>query len=497
MLSHTRIYLGIIIVFTLLIRIPTLNLPINDSNNYRQGDNYAMIMNFYEGKTDVLHPIIYQANVPENTERYYLAEFPFYQFSIAMLFRLFGESLLLARLFSIFLTAITSCSIFLISRKYFDKRIGLASAIIFNLFPLSFFWGRSISPDVMGLAFFASSLAILLESKKSQFLFITSSFLFAGAVLSKPFYFAFIILHLWLLRKRLLAYYLLPIICFSSWRLWILGFPGYSREDPDFLRLMNGNLGYFQFFRDSNWTTLLFQRSLFGELLTPLGGILAIIGLTLVNLKNSRYKNFFNYFFLSSLSITLIVAWGTREHNYYFLNWLPLAAILVAYAFCEIFSKINSFPKLLFLVFVVFMFGALPFVFFAKNEFFANQAMYSSEFLHDYGKIRELTKDNDVILSIQSQNTPYPLNQIRRKGFVYEVLDTEDCPSSLKLNETVNNYIERGANLLMIQKNENKKYMPSCMRIQILKYFDNNPKIDLVYSGNNFNLYRIIDENLK
>lgn len=492
--SLTNLLLFTVFLFTFLIRIPTLSRPIYDSHNFRQTDTYAAILHFYEGKTDILHPKIFLANPPENIQRYFFREFPLYQYLIAILFRLFGENLVIARLFTIFLTAITACSIVIIGKKLFNERVGLISAIVFNCFPLSYFWGRSISPDVMALTFFVLSVVFLLSSKRGVTFFIVSSIFFSGAVLIKPFYLGFIILHLCLLKNKVIYYYILPLIFFGGWCAWVFHFPEYTRVEPGIINFLHGRLGYYQFLKESNWTTLLIQRSLFGGVFTPLGGILSVIGLTLINVKTEKYKYFVNRYLLSSLLVSLVVAWGSREHAYYLLYWLPLGAILTGYTIANFFSKIRSALQILVFAFAVFLFGVLPFIYFAKNEFFSVQALYSPNFVQDYEEVKKITSENDNLLTILELYNSFVLNFVRREGFVYNISSLQDCPNLAEFNEKVDLFVKFGASQLLFQKNDREKYPSTCPRSQISEYINKDKNKVLIYSGKEFDLYKIIGQ---
>lgn len=127
-----------LLIFNLVVRMGTYTQYFNDRLNYRQGDTYAMAYNLYAGNTDIWHPRYFQAQENLNLEHYFLAEFPFYQIILSTMFRIFGESVVYARIVNVFFITVTSFGIFLMGEKMFGRKTGAIAGFVTVFFPLPF-----------------------------------------------------------------------------------------------------------------------------------------------------------------------------------------------------------------------------------------------------------------------------------------------------------------------------------------------------------------------
>ncbi len=509
----------LIFLFSVFIRWTTLDKYYNDRHTYRQTDTYVMSILYFENKTSFLYPKFYEGVDPLNVEHYHLVEFPLYQYVIALLFHFTGESLFAARIFTIFIASIGTYCLFSIGKSISNTRVATFSAIALNVFPGFYFWARSITPDIMALSFFLASLCLVLTRKLERKSFYLASFLFSIAVLIKPFYFAYIffLLPFFLLHTKkirdalqlLMAFLAMPFLSFIAWYSWLRTFPSSALVGVSFPNLMHGEQGYLKFWKESQWFTEFFQHRVFGELLTPLGGLLSLLGIGIVNKTKFKDKNaqyLVNGWLFSSLIIIIIVSWGSFIHDYYLLHITPLAAILVAFTldnwitgFKVVFKKKAQLEKkiyysvTLFLVlFLTFYLGINSFTQY-KSNFLADEVGYNEKKQRDYEKIHFATREEDTLLYVQEYYNPFHLNEVRRFGNIYAVDPNQECVFGDVLKNQLLYYRNIHANKLVFQKRDSQED-PRCPRKDIEKVVQEISTAKLM-NGEEFDLYQLSPRN--
>jgi 4-amino-4-deoxy-L-arabinose transferase-like glycosyltransferase len=106
----------LLILLNFLIRLYTIHPTLSDENIY-----FSMAKNLSEGKIlykeiDFVHP-------------------PLQIYILAFLFKIFGVSLLTAKLLTLIASCLSVYLVFLIAKELFDKKIALLSAVLFLLEP--------------------------------------------------------------------------------------------------------------------------------------------------------------------------------------------------------------------------------------------------------------------------------------------------------------------------------------------------------------------------
>ena len=504
--SKYTLVLLIIVIFNILIRLSSLNTPIYDRHNFRQSDTYAMIILLHEGKSNLFYPKFYQAPDKENINHYYLAEFPIYQKLTALFFDLFGENLYLARIINVIIFSFGGFGIFLIASHFFNEKYGILSVLVFSTFPSTFFWARSITPDILALSTLILSTALILRftKKKSNFfldvnsLFIYSSLLISISILIKPFYFAFLPFHfviLWLKNKdqtfrKYLYYFLTPILFFLLWRLWLNSFPKTALSDPNFHTLMNLQTNHFFYLMNSSWIPNFITNEFLGQLLTPLGGLLVLFGIgVLLNEKKREKKIVLFAWIISSSIVTLTIAYGSSIHDYYNLHWTPISALLVTYLLTNIITKLKTNFRIMLVafvsVFIIYYLWFLPFQEFTKS-YFSNTAYYSERLVEDYKKISELIPEDQTVVTIQPFRDPYIINQVRRFGYTIGYKETLCNIDNNPYNE-LKFYSDKEVNYAIAFFFEND--LIECKRNH--EDFFTLVEKRLIFSGNNLIVFRL------
>jgi hypothetical protein len=466
-----------------------------------------MIQLLHDKKTDVFHPKFFQAGDHENTDHYYLAEFPLYQFIVSKLYVVFGEHLALARLVNTMLLSVGVTALYYLARLFIEERFALLSGVLLSIFPSTLFWARAITPDIMGLSAFILSVTLLLygQKKPKPHLWFISSALLGISVLTKPFYLGFFPLHLAIFssyKKTTLAsfikYYLLPLFLFLSWRLWFLTFPIAAQTDPDISRLLHGSMGYIAYWKESSWPIRFLHEHFFGELLTPLGGILSIAGGMVMLIKKHQLTTLVIPWIATSLAITLIVSWGSREHDYYLLHWLPVSALLISYWCCYSIKRLRPllntkkyflFGSIAFLtVITIYLLGIKP-SFFYRARYLENETFYYGSIPEEYQAIQMILPQDAIIMLVPPYYTPFPLNMIKRFGFVHIPGWGTVCPPFEDFHKYLTEDIQKtkSTHLLFIRRESGTKTCPRTLYEEYLKNFN----YKLIYQGYMFALYDV------
>jgi len=117
------------------------------------------------------------------------SKMPYFYFSIALMFFLFGKSIIYPRLLTAFLSTFTLAFIYLIGKELYDRKVGLIAAGIYVLDPLSIVWCRyvMIEPYMTFFATFAIFMYLLYRKKEnSTYLFLSGFFSGVSFFMKQP-----------------------------------------------------------------------------------------------------------------------------------------------------------------------------------------------------------------------------------------------------------------------------------------------------------------------
>jgi 4-amino-4-deoxy-L-arabinose transferase-like glycosyltransferase len=177
----------VILLLALAVRLPLVFTPITYTDSWRQADTASIAHNFYRdgGNFNILYP---QINWGGNVPGYVEAEFQLYTFVVAILYRVFGEHIILGRLVSLALTLPTLGLFYLLVRRMFNRRIAAWALLIFAISPLSIRYSTAFMPEAAVMFFYVAALYTFyrwLTEEKSHFLW-WAAVSTALAVLVKP-----------------------------------------------------------------------------------------------------------------------------------------------------------------------------------------------------------------------------------------------------------------------------------------------------------------------
>lgn len=346
-------FLLVIIFFGILLKLYRFNGPVADWHSWRQSDTSAVSKIFIKNGFDVFHPRYFDvSNIQtgkNNPEGYRFVEFPLYNIAQAGLYKTLGLLSIeeWGRIVSIISSMFTGIFLYLLTVKYFGKRIALLSLIFYTFLPFSIYYGRTILPDtamvmaILGGTYFFDRWT---ENKFSIFnyQFLIALFFTASALLLKPYAIFFTVPMIYLAFKKfglkfilnwkIWIFLILSIFPLAWWRYWMLQFP---EGIPANIWLLNGNGIRFRpaFFR---W--ILYER--ITKLISGYFGIVFLIS-SLIQYKTQ--KNFFLAlsFLISSFLYLIVIATGNVQHDYYQILILPTLSLFYALGADFIWKKGN------------------------------------------------------------------------------------------------------------------------------------------------------------
>ena len=334
----------LIALFCLAIRLIYVNQPLVDDQNWRQTDTAAIARNFYEEDFRLLYP---RVDWRGTTEGYVECEFPLYPYLVALLYRVLGgvhEGL--GRGVSAVFCALSVLILFKLTVKLYDRRTGYWAGLLFGIMPINVFFGRAFMVESMmifcsiGMVYFFSEW---LESRSLSDRRGVTFFVLAALFSTMAFLVKIPTLYMGL-PLFFLAYDRFEKRIFARWELWAFAilvlvppilWYGHAYRLFEQTHLTFGiwnRYGYSKFGSlsmrvDPKFYATLAER-IFGIILTPIGGVLFLVGLVLP--VRSRRELVSHYWVLAIGIYMLIAAEGNRALDYYQMPLVPPAAILMS-----------------------------------------------------------------------------------------------------------------------------------------------------------------------
>lgn len=346
----------LILLGAFCVRLYRFNNPVADWHSWRQADTSSVSRNFVKYGFDVLHPRIDNiSNVQsglDNPQGYFFAEFPIYNILQSGGYVLFGHFTIeeWGRLVSIIASVFSVLFVYLLVKKHANILSALAAAFFYAFLPFAIYYGRTILPDSLGVAFLLGGVYFFdtwlgklklrnettAEKTKHSAFFLLSLLFTACAFLVRPhvlFYglvFIYLVWTKWgfsLFKKwQLYCFVIFTLLPFGLWRIWMSHYP---EGIPANAWLFNaGNIRFTGAF--FYW---LFAERL-GRLILGYWGLsLLILGLLWKGKKSLHegrvHWGFFAVFFLSSLVYLTVIARGNVQHDYYQYIIIPSVAMLL------------------------------------------------------------------------------------------------------------------------------------------------------------------------
>ncbi|EKD25962.1 MAG: dolichyl-phosphate-mannose-protein mannosyltransferase, partial [uncultured bacterium] len=331
-----------LIAITLLIRLYCISNPIYDMQYWRQADTASMAKNFYEEGMNIFYPTV---NWRGDTKGYVESEFPLYQYTVALIYKIFNKTNdIIGRLLSVFFAIISVLYLYKFTLIIFDYKTAFLSALFYSIAPLSVYYTRTFMPESMMMCFVImvlyyfylwvqndkysdwllaivfGSLAILL--KLTSVVFLGVMFLMLIQKHGKDF----------IQRKNALLFLGLVSILPTLW--YIHAYNLYLETNLSF-----GVIAKCGFSKFSDLNLLLSPEfwmqnidRLFGTVLSPIGGTLFVLSF-LLSCFNKEILNkniFLNGWVVIYIIFVLTVGNGVKILEYYNIIIVPVVGIYIA-----------------------------------------------------------------------------------------------------------------------------------------------------------------------
>lgn len=366
--KYKNILLGFIVVLSFCMHYRHLHKELMSVHVWRQTQTQTTINNFYEEDFNILNP---RKNDRGNTDGIFRMEFPLMQWLVAALYKVFGNHLLISRLFMFVLGVISVLSMYKLCHVLFNsKAIGVIAAYTFTFSPCFFYYTINPLPDNMALAFGILGLATFFEWKQKQewyILFISATALSISTLCKLPFILFYTVPGIFILKelfkrtqlplKHILIAAIVIVIPILIPAIW------YINVIPDW-----GGNGVTKGVMDNQITwqktfSILKDNfiSVLPEMLLNYGSVLFFIAGFVYLFKEKKYQHpSFYILFTLSLSISFYFFYElnmiSNIHDYYLFPFLPLLFILVSYGAGKLISSKYMFFKILSFVLLI----ALP-----------------------------------------------------------------------------------------------------------------------------------------
>lgn len=141
--------LWLVLALALAFRLVYVTTPLIDGHSWRQITNADIARNLAQGSFDLLHPPVNWGG----RDGYTGMEFPLFHALVALLYRVFGEAEIWARLTSIVFSVATVVGIFRLGERLFDRPTARGAAFLMAASPSAAFFGRTFLSDTPMLCF--------------------------------------------------------------------------------------------------------------------------------------------------------------------------------------------------------------------------------------------------------------------------------------------------------------------------------------------------------
>jgi 4-amino-4-deoxy-L-arabinose transferase-like glycosyltransferase len=473
MSSKDFFYLTIILFIGLLLRLYNITTPLADLHSWRQADTAAVARNFVNNGFNLMQPkyddfSTTQSGI-ENPQGLRFVEFPIYNASFAILYKLFPYLPIevYGRIVSIFFSLILISIIYYLLLKETGRFTAIIGAGMYSIFPFFVFFSRTVLPETtaLSLAFLAIFLLYLsknLKDKKStNFLLFFSSLCFSVGVLIKPTVIFFFIPILYLLFRKwgtrlfkkpfFYLYLTVLIVPFILWRSYISQFPEGIPPSDWLINQVNTAQGRLNiFFRPAFFRWIFYER-INNIIMGGFASFFLILGLLY------KHKNYFFYsILLSSLLYLFVFQGGNIQHEYYQILILPFIAIFTALGVSYLRKYYKQLISPLFsisFVIIIFLFSYAVSFYTVKNYY-----NYPKDLISISKVIKDLTRKEDKIITDTMGDTTL-LYLSERRGSPVKYADLEDLKNKgyshfVTLNKELTNQLIQEKRFNMIFNND-------------------------------------------
>jgi 4-amino-4-deoxy-L-arabinose transferase-like glycosyltransferase len=405
--------------------LPHFSKDLMSIHVWRQTQTQSTINSFYEEDMNIFHP---RRNDRSETDGLFRMEFPIMQWLVAAQYKLFGQHLIITRLFMFFIGLLTVFGMFkLLETLFHNTTLALIGSWAFNFSPSFYYYTINPLPDNFALCcgvWGITCFFIWYEKKKTLYLLLCSILLCVGTLTKLPYviyYFVPFVYFLGVLFRQgfskplfLQAFIFLSLLIFPIyWYTTVIPswsgnavIAGMMENEQSFLKLLD----YFQ----SNLISTL------PELLVGYGAFLFFLLGFYYLWKNKAFRHPKFKLLLSLSLITLLYylfeanAIGS-VHDYYLFPFFPLLFILVAYGAFHLYNSGSPFKRALTYLLIVL----IPFTCFLRMQTRWNpdEPGFNKDLLTYKNELRNAVPKNDLVIAGNDESHFIMLYYIDKKGW--------------------------------------------------------------------------------
>ena len=436
---YALLFIGIPIV-SMLMHWNIFTMPPLGVHAWRQTQTQTNIRLFYEEDMNILNPRVYHLDFGDE-QGIYRREFPLMQWSVALLYKVFGESIAISRAVNFLIGCLGIWGFFFLIRNIFrDDMIALLSAWAITFSPELFFYMINPMPDTLALSSGIWALALFVGWTRSRkpILLLFSGISICLSILTKlpfivylPIPFIYLFLTFFKKERKLsikswlhVALTLLTLIPAFLWYAWVIpqwgneGITGGILHDAEF----TGH-DYYLFIRG----TLI---SMIPELFLNYASVPLFLAGIFFSIKKRLYKS--SLFLPFLVGFLTVVAYWIFElnminlvHDYYLFPFIPLLFLFIAIGIRFLYQLRKIFPKVILVVLLICM----PVLAFLRASSRWQEENYgvNQDLLTHQEDIRAILPANAKVLVGDDISPHTSLYFIERYGwsFVTDLFDTE------------------------------------------------------------------------
>ena len=395
---------------------------------WRQTETQSTINNFYEEDMNILHP---HRNERGNGDGIFKMEFPLMQWTAACLYKVFGNHVIITRIYMFIIGLFSVVGLFLILKYLFhNETIAIMGAWAFNFSPSFYYYTINPLPDnfalccsLWGIAFFFKWI-----QKRTNILLIMSCLCIATAALCKlPFILYFSVPFLYCIIEILKTGFTKSVIKQLSFLSIFITFPllwygtvvsqwegngivsGILNSKESFSTIM-GYIG-------DNMISIVPESIInYGSMLFFLAGFFYII-------RNKTYtRTYFIVFVLWSLSILSYFLFEINMiksiHDYYLFPFYPILFIIVSYGAYNLWLSKKKWIQSV----VVILFLILPITAYLrmKNRWDVNEPGFNRDLLLYKNELRLAVPNNALCVVGNDDSHFISFYYIHKKGWGFD-----------------------------------------------------------------------------
>ena len=341
---------------------------------WRQTQTQSTIINFYEEDMNILNP---RRNDRGKTEGIYRMEFPLMQWLTACLYKVFGNHLIITRIFMFLIGLLTVFGMYKLMHALFQNTtLSLIGAWTFNFSPSFYYYTINPLPDNLALCFSVWGLAAFFQwhsNRKNISLIFSSAMLALGALCKLPFIIFLVVPLVYFFREisghgLILKHFRHAILAFGFSILpiiWYLSVIPHWGGNVVVKGMLNNQVPFeklLEYYRYNLFSTL-------PELLLGYSSLLFFLASFYFILKKKSFRD--NRFLpLLSLGIMALVYYLfeanaiEKTHDYYLFPFYPLLFILVSYGAFQLTQSNHRFIRFIAILLLI----AAPFTCYLRMQ---------------------------------------------------------------------------------------------------------------------------------